>query len=62
MTDTRPTSPLAPLHLEVEALPSDVVEQIREIQTEDPEVLRRILVYGVTHKIVFETLSRSWPA
>lgn len=52
----------SPLQLEVSTLPRDVVEQIREVQSEDPDLLRRILLYGITHKAVFETLSRSWPA
>jgi hypothetical protein len=62
MTESRPDSPLSPVHLQVEALPYDVAEQIRELQSEDPELLRRILLYGVTHRVVFETLSRSWPS
>lgn len=59
MAENRPESPL---QLEVHTLPRDVVEQIREVQNEDPDLLRRILLYGITHKVVFETLSRSWPA
>lgn len=62
MTEAHPKAPLEPVRLEVDALPFDVAEQIREVQLEDPELLRRILVYGMTHKAVFETLSRSWPA
>jgi hypothetical protein len=49
-----------PVHLTVDDLPVDVAEQIREVQDRDPELLRRILVYGITHRIVFEALSRSW--
>ena len=49
-----------PVHLTVTDLPSDVAEQIQEVQTEDPELLRRILLYGITHKTVFQTLSQSW--
>ena len=62
MADTHPKSLLEHVHLEVDSLPYDVVEQIREAQTDDPDLLRRILLYGITHKTVFETLSRSWPA
>ncbi|MQA90557.1 MAG: hypothetical protein GEU90_10020 [Gemmatimonas sp.] len=49
-----------PLHLKVSDLPSDVAEQIRDAQTQNPEFLKNILVYGITHKAVFETLSRAW--
>jgi hypothetical protein len=53
---------MEPVHLTVDSLPSDVAAQIREIQTRDPELLRQILLYGMTHKTIFETLSRSWLA
>lgn len=62
MTEIRPETPLEPVHLKVDSLPYDVAEQIREVQSEDPELLRRILLYGITHRTVFETLSRSWPS
>lgn len=60
MTDFHTKSSLEPVHLRVDALPSDVAAQIREVQDQDPELLRRILLYGMTHRVVFETLSRSW--
>jgi hypothetical protein len=62
MPDSRPDIVVGPVHLTVDDLPSDVAEQIREAQLQDPDFLRRILLYGVTHKTVFETLSRAWGA
>lgn len=62
MSDTHPKSLLEPVQLEVDSLPFDVAEKIRKAQSDDPDLLRRILVYGMTHKVVFETLSRSWPS
>jgi hypothetical protein len=50
----------APVHLTVDRLPADVAAEIREVQLQDPEFLRRVLLYGITHKTVFETLSRAW--
>lgn len=60
MTESRPESSPEPIHLQVDTLPSDVAQQIREVQDQDPELLRRILLYGMTHRAVFETLSSSW--
>jgi hypothetical protein len=48
------------VHLTVDAIPSDVARQIRDFQVRDPEFLRRVLLYGITHQTVFETLSRTW--
>lgn len=61
MADTS-THPSEPLHLTVDDLPTDVAHEIREAQSRDPEFLRRILLYGITHKAVFETLRRDWRA
>lgn len=60
MPDHRSEVAVGPVHLTVEDLPSDVAQQIREAQMQDPTFLKRILLYGITHKTVFETLSRSW--
>ncbi|MDR0787370.1 MAG: hypothetical protein LBG44_05835 [Gemmatimonadota bacterium] len=49
-----------PVHLTVDGMPVDVARQIREFQDSDPEFLRRVLVYGVTYRAVFETLKDSW--
>ncbi len=40
-------------------LPRAVVAEIEEVQREDPEVLSRILLYGLTRRAIFEELSRS---
>ena len=53
--------PLDRVQLTVDALPLDVVRQIRHFQVHDPDFLRRVLLYGVTHQTVFETLSSAWP-
>ena len=50
----------APVHLTVDDLPSDLAEQVRHAQEQDPEFLRRVLLFGVTHKAVFETLRSAW--
>jgi hypothetical protein len=62
MPDQRPEVTAGPVHLTVDDLPFDVVQQIQEAQSQDPAFLRRILLYGITHKAVFETLSRAWGA
>lgn len=49
-----------PVHFTVDDLPTDVARQLEEAQRQDPEFLRRILLYGITHRTVFETLSRAW--
>jgi len=49
-----------PVHLTVDEIPEDVARQIREVQSNDPEFLRRVLVYGITHRTVFETLRAAW--
>jgi hypothetical protein len=60
MSDHRMTSTFEPVHLMVDALPADVAREIREAQSRDPDLLRKILLYGITHKAVFETLDRAW--
>lgn len=62
MADDQPAQAPEAVHLTVHSLPSDVAEQIRGVQSENPELLRRILLYGITHKTVFETLGRNWLA
>lgn len=61
MPDHRHEAVSEPVHLTVDDLPTDVARKIREVHLQDPEFLRRILLYGITHKTVFETLNRSWP-
>lgn len=44
------------LFLSVPQLPTDVAAMAERAQTEDPEILRSILVYGMTRLAIFETL------
>jgi hypothetical protein len=60
MPDHRPEASVELVQLTVGDLPSDVAEKIREAQDQDPDLLRRILLYGITHKVVFETLTEAW--
>jgi hypothetical protein len=53
-------SEVEPVQLTVDAVPTDVARRLREYQTDDPDFLRRVLLYGITHRTVFETLSRAW--
>ena len=62
MSDSRSDTSPEPVHISIDSLPSDVAQQLREAQRSNPDLLRRILLYGINHKTVFETLSRSWPA
>lgn len=50
----------AQVQLTVHDLPPDVVEQVRRAQEQDPDFLRKALLFGVTHKTVFETLRGAW--
>ena len=43
-------------------LPRAVAAEIEAVQREDPEVLSRILLYGMTRRAVFEHLMRSGSA
>lgn len=38
-------------------LPRDVAAEVEEVQRRDPEVLSRILLYGLTRRAIFEHLS-----
>ena len=45
----------------VTELPSDVAEQVRTAQTQDPDLLRRILTFGMSQKVIHDTLiANSW--
>ena len=45
----------------VAELPRDVAEQVRSAQAQDPDLLRRILTFGMSHKVIHETLvANSW--
>jgi len=39
-------------------LPRDVAAEIEEVQRRDPEVLSRILMYGLTRRAIYQRLSR----
>jgi len=44
-------------------LPRAVAVEIEEVQRRDPEVLSRILMYGLTRRAIFEQLARAdWVA
>lgn len=60
MSSAFPTPP-GDVSLRVSELPSDVAEMVERTQVEDPETLRRIILYGVTRLTIFETLlSKGW--
>lgn len=47
--------------LNISELPSDVAGMVERAQVEDPETLRRIIIYGMTRLTVFEELlARDW--
>lgn len=39
-------------------VPRSVAAEIQEVQRRDPEVLSRIVLYGMTRRAIFEHLSR----
>ena len=42
-------------------LPTDLAEQVRLAEVNDPELLRQSLVFGITHRTIFETLlANAW--
>jgi hypothetical protein len=53
--------PRVNVSLTVEDLPLEIAEQVRRAQSNDPELLRRVMVYAVTRNTVFETLNRGLP-
>jgi len=38
-------------------LPRDVAHHLEEIQKNNPEVISRLLVYGVTRQVIFDALA-----
>ena len=40
-------------------LPRAVAEEVEAVKERDPEVLSRILLYGLTRRAIFEHLSRT---
>lgn len=45
----------------VEDLPLEVATRVQEIQENDPELMRRLMVYCMTRKVIFDTLATSLP-
>ena len=42
-------------------LPRDVAEKVRSAQSHDPDLLRRILTFGMSQKVIYDTLvANSW--
>ena len=42
-------------------LPRDVAEQVKTAQSQDPDLLRRILTFGFSQKVISDTLiANSW--
>ena len=50
--------PRVDLSLTVEDLPLEIAAKVRMEQEQDPELLKRVMVYAVTRREVFETLHR----
>ena len=40
-------------------LPKALAAEVEEVQRRDPEMLRRILTYGMTRRAIYESLSSS---
>lgn len=38
-------------------LPRTVAAEVEEVQRRDPEFLRRVLMYGMTRRVIYERLS-----
>lgn len=49
--------PLVDVMIRVADLPQDVAEQVEQVQQESPEILRKILMYGMTRRAIFEALA-----
>lgn len=60
MSDPQAIPAPAEVQLTVTDLPADVAEQVRQAQETDPDFLRKTLLFGITHKTVFETLRGAW--
>jgi hypothetical protein len=42
--------------LTLKDLPSSLAEEIEEVQRSDPDLMQRIVMYGMTRTAIFETL------
>ena len=69
-TSTRTVPVASPIRLQqphidisvnVEDLPIDIANQVKQLEREQPKLLRQLMVYAVTHKLVFDQLSTALP-
>lgn len=51
-------SDTCPVELRIE-LPRAFAAEVEEVQRADPDILRQILLYGLTRRAIFDTLSRA---
>jgi hypothetical protein len=56
VTASLDSSPAVSISVTLTDLPSSVAEEIAEIQQNDPDMLKRIVTYGITRTVIFETL------
>lgn len=61
MTSKSYSGPRVDLSVTVEDLPLEIAVQVQQEQENDPEMLKRVMVYAVTRRAVFETLNRRLP-
>ena len=50
------SQPVANVLLELEGLPLEIARQVELAQRDNPEILRRIVTYGMIRKTIFEAL------
>ena len=53
--------PRIDISVNVEDLPIDIANQVKQLEREQPKLLRQLMVYAVTHKLVFDQLSTALP-
>lgn len=63
----RQPAPMPPQEIPMEKvtlvteLPRDVAEKVKAAQSQDPELVRRILTFGLSQKVIYDTLvANSW--
>jgi hypothetical protein len=57
MPEPTPTSETCAVELRLE-LPRAFAAEVEEVQRADPEILSRILLYGLTRRAIYDGLSR----
>lgn len=50
------SSPSVSISLTLTDLPSSVADEVAQIQQNDPALLNRLVTYGITRTVIFETL------